>query len=147
MIERTYDTPLVQKILSHPTLLRRSGSKTEMVFDPELQRDLYYLLAIEGEEILGLIVFHQQNPGCYQGHVNYRPMYWGHKLEKYTKEAIEWMFVNTDCEKIFAFVPDRYPEVKKHSIAAGMKVEGTLEQSYRVGEKVYSQSLMGISKK
>lgn len=146
MITRTFDTPLVQEILSHPKLLRRSGSKAVMVFDPEQQQDLYYLLAIEGAEVLGLIVFHQQNAGCYQGHVNYLPNHWGKGLEKYTKEAISWMFENADCRKIFAFIPARYPEIKRHSILAGMEVEGILKSSYRVDDTVYSQYIMGVSK-
>ena len=146
MITRTFDTPLVQGLLSSPKLLRRSGSKAVKVFDPESQKDIYYLLASKDDEVLGLVVFHQQNAGCYQGHVNYLPEHWGKGLEGYTIEAINWMFNNTDCEKIFAFVPDRFPEIKRHSLLAGMKVEGVLEDSYRIGNDVYSQTIMGMSK-
>lgn len=146
MITRTFDSQLVQKVLGHPTLKRRSDIKNLGIFDPENQKDLYYLIVSEGNEVLGLLVFHPQNRGCYQGHVNYLPRYWGSGLEKYTKEAIEWMFTNADCEKIFAFIPDKFPEIKKHSIKAGMVEEGLLTNSYRVGDDLYSQTIMGISK-
>lgn len=146
MIERTFDTPLVQSILGTPTLLRRSGAKTEKIFNPELQTNIFYLVAIEQGEVMGLIVFHAQNAGCYQGHVNYLPKHWGKSLEKYTKEAIAWMFTHTDCMKIFAFIPDMYPEIKRHALLSGMKKEGALIDSYYIDGTTYSQTLMGITK-
>ena len=146
MIERTFDTALVQGILSTPTLLRRSGVKSEKVFDPELQTNIFFLVATEGDDVMGLVVFHAQNEGCYQGHVNYLPDHWGESLERYTKEAIAWMFENTDCRKIFAFIPSMYPEIKKHALLAGMTVEGNMIDSYFIDGMTYSQTLMGIAK-
>ncbi len=146
MIQRTFNTALVQKIMREPELLSRSGSKTADIYDPKNQEHIYYLLALEQKEVKGVLILHKQNNICYQGHVNYRTMYWGEGLERHTKEGIEWMFLNTDCKKIISFAPSNYPEVEKHCIAAGMVKEGELQNSTYSEGVMYNDSIMGVQK-
>ncbi len=148
MIERTFDAGVVHSIIGNKELYKRSGGSVPLdVFNPENQKDIYYLTAsIEGV-VMGLIVFHIFNhPICYQGHINYFPKYWGMQLEEHTKEAIQWMFDNTECRKIMALVPDHFPEVLVHAKRAGMKKEGYLINSIISNGKIDSQTLLGVEK-
>lgn len=146
MIVRTYNTSLVQEIMSNTILLDRSGANDASVFDPYSQEDIYYLIPCVDKEVLGLIVCHKLDTYKYQGHVNYLPRYLGKDLYKYTAEAIEWMFSNTECEKILALCPDVYPEVVAHCEASGMMKEGYIVNSTRINNELTNETLMGISK-
>ena len=147
MIERTYDTSLVRSILSNETLRERGGKYVPLEsYDPENQKELIYLLAKE-DEVLGVILYHVFNhPICYQIHVNYLPQFWGSGLIKYTNEAIDWIFTNTNCLKVIALIPDSYPEVLKHAEKAGLQLEGYLRHSTMVNNQLDNQVLMSIDK-
>ena len=147
-IERTFDAKLVQSIISDEELHKRAGLRVEVsMYDPENQKDIYYLIPRRNSWVLGVIVFDLFNhPICYQGHVNYIPEKWGSGLAKYTKAAIQWMFDNTDCLKVIALATDTYPEVLKQTKKAGLKVEGYLEKSIITNDILVNQTIMGIEK-
>lgn len=147
MITRSFNTQLIRGVFSHPELIKRvsEGYPVE-VHDPDKYRQLYYLVAHKKNEVLGVVIFHKQSNICYQGHVNYLPMYWKDSLHKYTKEAINWMFNNAGCEKIIGYCPDYYPEIKLHARRAGMEQEGYVTNSVKINNELYGESIMGISK-
>ena len=151
MIERTFDTALVRSIIGNTELFKRSGcteSKVNLKFyDPENQPELIYLTPIRKGVVIGVTVFHVfNNSFCYQGHINYLPEYWGTWLVGYTKEAINFMFNNTECTKIIAFAPDYYPEVLRHTLRVGFTVEGYLKNSTLSNGKLDNQTLISIEK-
>jgi len=148
VIERTYDTELVQSILSDSQLNKRKGDFVNIEdFDPENQKHIVYLAVSTETEVLGITVFHVfDNPIMYQGHLNYLPKFWGLGLERYTIEACKWMFDNTDCQKIIGLAPDFYPEVKKHALKCGFIEEGVMKNSTIYNNKLDNQSIMGLCK-
>ena len=147
MIERTFDTELVRSIIGDKELFRRTGDESINWYDPENQDDNYYLSVIRDNDVIGIILFHVTiSPFCYQGHVNYLPKYWGSGLAEYTKEAIQWMFDNTNCIKVVAYAPDYYPEVLKHAIKSGLKIQGYLTNSTMIDGKLDSQTILGVEK-
>ena len=146
-VERTYNTDLVRSILSNKRLSMRITDIPIEAFDPANQENLYYLVCKREQTAIGLVVFHTFNSSaCCQGHVNYLPEYWGEDLHEYTKQAIQWMFDNTDFIKIVALIPDYYPVVLKHALAAGMRKEGYLTNSVISNGKVDNMTLVGIDK-
>ena len=146
-VERTYDTKLVRSILANKRLKMRILDAPIEAFDPASQENLYYLVCKRGETAIGIVVFHAFNSlACCQGHVNYLPKYWGEDLHEYTKQAIKWMFENTDFIKIVALIPDYYAVVLKHALAAGMKKEGYLTNAVISNGKVDNMTLVGIEK-
>lgn len=145
-IERTFDTELVRSILSNSRLKLRIGAPVE-AFDPSSQKDIYYLSCVNGNDVLGLVVFHPFNTiDCCQGHVNYLPKYWGSALHEYTKLAIKWLFDNTHFIKIVALIPDYYPLVLKHALASGMQKEGYLQNSVISNGKPDNMTLLGVDR-
>ncbi len=148
MIKRTFNTDLVRSVIGDKELFKRTGEYVPIdAYDPETQKDLVYLSVEVDNVIIGLVVFHVFNhPVCYQGHVNYLPEYWGQHLERHTKEAISWMFENTECRKIVALIPDHYPEILLHAKRAGMKKEGYLINSVIADGKMDNLTLLGIEK-
>jgi len=146
-VERTYDTKLVRSILANKRLNMRILHVPVEAFDPENQEYIYYLVCKRGETAIGIVLFHAfDNLACCQGHVNYLPEYWGKDLHEYTRQAIKWMFENTDFIKIVALIPDYYAVVLKHAIAAGMKKEGYLTNAVISNGKVDNMTLVGIEK-
>ncbi len=148
MIKRTFDAELVRSIIGDDELHKRAGKHVPVdVYDPENQKELYYLSVENETEVVGVIIFHIFNHAiCYQGHVNYLPKYWGSGLAEHTREAIQWMFDNTDCLKVIALAPDTYPEVYKHAIKTGLKSEGYLKKSIMINGKLDNQTIFGIEK-
>lgn len=146
-IERTFDTDLVRSIMSNAELLKRSGGSDVSIYDPENQPDFFYLTPMRDGVVIGVALFYNLNNAfCYQAHVNYLPDYWGTWLVGYTKEALKYMFNNTQCMKVMAFVPDYYPEVLKHTLRAGFTIEGYLRNSTISNGLLDNQSLVSIEK-
>jgi len=124
IIERTYNSKLVRSILSNPELLKRSLADNVKRFDPKKQTDIIYLLVIKNDEIIGVNVIHRlNNDTCAQIHVNYLPEFWGTGLAEYTKITLDWVFECTDFKKVMCFAPEYYPEVEKHALQCGLKVD------------------------
>lgn len=149
MIERTYDTELVRDMLSDPVLNKRVTQDGDVsMFDPENQKDLIFLLAInDAGQSLGFYVVHIINsPICYQLHANFLPKYWGTGLHKYSTQAFRWMFEHTNAEKIVAFCPEIYPEVIQHAVNAGMIKEGVLTKSSIYDDKLCDNHIMAITR-
>jgi len=146
-IKRTFDTKLVRSIIGETELFKRSGDAAIEMYDPENQPELIYLTPMRAGEVIGITVFHVfNNMFCYQGHMNYLPQYWGTWLIGHTKDAINWMFDNTECTKIVAFAPDYYPEVLKHTMRVGFEVEGYLKNSTMSNGKLDNMTLVSIEK-
>lgn len=147
LVERTRDTELVRSILSHPELFKRSNLANLDQLDPENQTDIIYLLVKNNNDIVGLSIVHTFNNSiCCQIHVNYFPEYWGNGLADYSNLTLDWIFDNTDYQKVVAFAPDYYPQVKKHCEACGLKLEGYLLNSVLSDGKLDNQSIMSIEK-
>jgi len=148
MIKRTFDAELVRSIIGNKELHKRAGKHIPVeAYDPETQKEMYYLSVEKEGEVIGVIIFHIFNHAiCYQGHVNYLPEHWGSGLAKYTREAIQWMFDNTECLKVIALAPDSYPEVLKHAGKSGLVTEGYLRKSIMVNGKLDGQTILGIEK-
>lgn len=147
-ITRTFDTQLVREILSDPKLNKRVTRDGDvMMFDPENQRELYYLLATDGDETIGFVLYHMFNsPICFQLHLNYLSKYWGSNLDKYTKKSVDWMLENTDARKLIALCPTIYPTVKAHISKSGFTEEGILKDSSIFNNKICDNAIMGLSK-
>lgn len=148
MITRTRDTQLVRSILSSEGLkVKVLGDYPVEIFDPENQDDIYYLLATNNDDPVGVIVCHSiDNPLMFQSHINFLKKYWGTDLTSYSMEAARWMFENTICEKLIGFIPDPYPLVKRHILKCGFKVEGYLEKSVRIHGELVGETIVGLCK-
>lgn len=148
MIERTFDTELVRSILGDEILRERGGKYVPLnAYDPELQKEMIYLSVKRNDEVIGIILYHVFNhPICWQIHVNYLPEHWGSGLSVFTRASIQWMFDNTDCQKVVALIPDCYPEVIRHSEKVGLSTEGYIRDSIMINDKLENQVLMGVSK-
>ena len=79
-------------------------------------------------------------------HANFKSKYWGSGLHKYSTQAFKWMFKNTTAEKIVAFCPTIYPEVKQHAAKAGMIEEGCILDSSKYNGELCDNHIMGISR-
>jgi RimJ/RimL family protein N-acetyltransferase len=146
-IDRTYDTELVRSILSDSELLKRAGGLPVETYDPANQQDIIYLIPKIDDNPIGVTVLHYfSSPICFQIHVNYKPEFWGHKLNRFSDMALQWVWENTDIEKVIAFAPDCYPEVKKHAERSGMVAEGLLTNATKHNGKLIDQHIMGVSK-
>ena len=57
-----------------------------------------------------------------------------------------WMFKNTDCQKIMGFIPAEYKHMVMLMIMCGGRREGILTSSWKIDNKVSDMILVGITK-
>lgn len=89
MIERCTDYRRVKKLTS-----------ADICASPEV----FYLIETDGVDDLGVFYFHECEGG-YMIHVEMTNNFRGKQAAESYKDAFEWMFENTVCEKIIGEIP------------------------------------------
>jgi len=151
-IERTQDAALVKSIITHPRIypsVTDDGAPRPELFDASeavKHKNVYFLLARAGEELLGCFMLHSHNAVLYEVHTCLLPNAWGPRAVEAGVAGRRWMFANTPCEKIMTFVPQGNGLAFKFAKRCGMQLEGILTKSYKKGGKLLDQSLLGVAK-
>lgn len=147
--ERTTDYKLIKSIVTHPRVYQHVSDDFAMPpedWEPTQHELIWYLLVKEGEEVLGLFTIIPHNAICWDVHTTLLPTAWGPKGRKAAREALRWMFTNTDCKRLTTEVPDYNSLALRFAEAAGMKKYGYNPESFQKGGKIQGMTLLGISK-
>jgi RimJ/RimL family protein N-acetyltransferase len=73
------------------------------------------------------------------------PEYWGNGIN-YTMALLDWLFANTPCQKLIAFIPEKNQKMLALALKSGLKKEGFIENSFLSGGVLHGQNLLGITK-
>lgn len=103
-VKRTHDMQAVQAIMSHPRIWPHIHDDSVREPAPADHEHLVWLLAVDDDKPVGVFLFYPLTAVSYEGHVSMLPCAWGRSVE-YAKDAIEWMFANTPCERICGATP------------------------------------------
>lgn len=87
-------------------------------------------------------IFIKHNQVLYTFHVAALPEARGQVAIDAGKKAFEWMFQNTDCMKIFSFVPALRTNVVKYMESLGMVKSGTIKKSIVMDCELEDQEIM-----
>lgn len=103
-IERTHDMQAVKAIMSHPRIWPHIHDDSVSEPAPADLEHLIWLLATDTAGPAAVFLFYPLTAVSYEGHVSVLPRVWG-KSAEYARQAIEWMFANTPCERICGATP------------------------------------------
>jgi hypothetical protein len=146
IIERSTDYDALRSIMTNPEIwdtITNDGCDVE-TWQPEQDR-MYLLGSIEGEYV-GVFVIHMSDIGIYQCHVQVLPSMRKLYAIEFGKMVINWVWKNTEINKLFALIPDIYPNVKNFSELHGFHQEGLITKSFIKNGSLCSQWLMTIER-
>ena len=106
--ERTFDYPLVRSLMTHPRVyrwLQSDGAPPASEYRPPENPLLWYVLAYDGSELLGLFIFAPQTRVCWEAHICMLPSAWGFKSVRACQQVIPWFGRAVGCKKIVGSVP------------------------------------------
>lgn len=151
-ISRTQHVGLIKSIVTHPKIYPHVADDTAPPpeeFDPSVAAEhpgYYFLVARDGEEVLGLFMVHQHNGVMFEIHTCLLPSAWGERALEAGRAVLRWVFDNTPCEKLITFVPKYNRLAKKFALACGLVEEGVVSSSYKKNGRLLDQHLLGIEK-
>lgn len=148
---RTDNADLVRKILTVPKLydvITEDNSPPRDEFQPIMHPDVIYLLAVRDKKVLGVFVVHPLNRTVAVGHANFLPNQWGEREQnkQIGQAALQWVWDNTEYQKIVTTVPVIYKHVLAYTQRIGMKREGMMRKSHLKHGELHDQYYMGISR-
>ncbi len=147
--ERTFDYELIKKIATHPRVYPNASddfSPSPEDWEPIRHEQIWYVLARDGEELLGMFALIPENMICWNIHVCLLPNSWGPKAKEAGEQIIHWIFENTPCLRLVADVPEYNTLVLNLAMRSGMQKYGINEKSHKKGGILHNQIQMGISK-
>lgn len=128
------DVEIVDKILKHSDVFNFITDDFSLPIDeftgaPLLENDAVYVLIDDGESFCSIFI--PQNGILYSGHQNVLPEIRGKKAVEIGKMMCQWMFNNTNCEKIIGYVPETNKPAKMFAFMMGFKFEHRLTGAMR----------------
>lgn len=145
---RIYDAALVKRIMTLPEIwetIAEDGQDPDK-YDCDVDGECW-LLMVDGDDVVGLYNIHGINSIQCQIHAHVLPEH----RKKHSYEtgvlALKWLHENEPSyQKLIAFVPVIYENVKKFTCQFGFQVEGLNRKSYLKNGKVVDQYLLGITR-
>lgn len=147
--ERSEDWALIKRIATHPRIypsISDDFSPKREEWEPFKGDEIWYLVARDNGEVLGMFALIQSNKICWQVHTCMLPSSWGELALRAAKEATEWVWKNSPCLRLITEVP-AYNRIALHfAKSAGMTEYGVNPTSYMHAGKLWDVTLLGVSK-
>lgn len=114
-------------------------------YTPDLIKE-YWIGLLNDKELVGCARFHQLTSITWEAHAFILPDF----RKKYGPlsclTTLNWMIENTDCQKIVANVPNRFPNVMGFLEKIGFKKEGVNRQSFTKDGKLWDIVNYGLTR-
>lgn len=147
--ERTSDMDIVRGIARHPRIyegISDDFSPKVGDFNPIDHPDIWYVLAWDDKELLGMWTLVPENHVCWEVHTCLLPSAWGPRASRAVKLAIRWAFENSKCLRLVTKVPAYNRIALRFAERAGMTEYGVNPKSFMKNGELHDQHLLGISK-
>jgi RimJ/RimL family protein N-acetyltransferase len=148
--EPTRNYGLIRGILTHPAIFRHvtdDAAPAPADFRPNEDERIIYLLAWDGAELLGLVMFVPQGAVCLDVHVAFLPTAWGERAHDAMRGAVAWAFVHTGCARIVGAVAVSNPLAIAFAKSTGFAEWGRNPSSFLKNGKLRDVIHLGISRK
>ncbi len=147
-VERTTSVDAVRAIVDRAEI--RAATVEGGFASVPMHPKIYCLLAKEElfgdgavyDATVGVVAFLPLNSITWNPHVAILPEHRGCGTEALAA-AVEWMFANTECRKIFASPPEFNVAMIRVFEKCGFSIEGISPKSYRWHGQVHDRLLMG----
>ena len=132
IISRTFDVQAVRKILTHPVIWKAVSDPGQDIgaFIPPVD-DCIYL--IDNKQI-GLFIVHLDAEG-WSCHVQVLPEHRESLALEFGKKVIQWIWDNTEIDRLIASIPEAYPNVKRFSETQGFTDYGKKDSEWLIEVK------------
>jgi len=147
--ERTRDWALIKQIVTHPRIypfVADDFSAKPEEWQATQSDSIWYVLAKECAEVLGVFIFIPQYQTCWDVHTCLLPLSYGAKAKEAGKGIIEWIWANTPCLRIVTVVPEYNRLALKFAKESGLVCYGINPRSYMKNGKLCDLIELGISK-
>lgn len=148
-ISRTFDGELVRQVMTHPQIwphISDDGTAPVEEWRPADPTAVLYMVARDGEEVLGLWMLLPQNSITWEIHTCLLPNAWGPRARQAAKMMAEWIWANTPCRRLVTTVPEPNQLAKRFAVRAGMQEYGRNPASFLKNGVLHDQVLLGISR-
>ncbi len=147
--QRTRDWALVKWIATHPMIwpnITDDFAPEPADWKPRTDEEIIYLIARDGDEVLGMFIFFPDNPVCWDVHVCMLPSAWGPRSLAAFLEMFQWVWANTNCMRIVGAVPKWNRRAALFALKAGMECFGINRKSHKKYGTLHDMALFGVSK-
>lgn len=130
-IERVYDIDVVMSVLGRDDIWPHISPKGMMPsdFNPPMTEDFYYLAAM-APSLVGIFIYHPTADREMMTHHQVLPEHRGSRSIDYSMASVDWIFRNTDTDRLICEIPEGYENVIAHA------EKGGFTKYCKVGDKV-----------
>ena len=146
--ERTEDAERVCRILTERRCWEtiRDDFTEAPDFRPNADSRIWYVIAREDGRDLGLFIFVPRNTVLWEWHVAVLPWAWGFASRRAGRQAIEWFFEQTQCERLIGEIAEFNRCAIAYAQAMGMQQYGRNPRSFARHGRLWDVVLFGLSR-
>ena len=138
---RTTDREYIRSVFTHPAIYPHvcdDFNADPGAWEPVITGDVVYLRPEDGG---ACFLFHPHSRVLWEVHSAVLPEYRNHSLE-YVKACAAWLQANTTCKCLMTLVPEGNYRARRLAEAVGMRLTGTLPNSFLKGGALVDQALL-----
>jgi RimJ/RimL family protein N-acetyltransferase len=146
--KRTWDTTLVESIVTHPKLYRfSSDDRSPRAEDWRAPVDprCWYVLAYEDDELLGLYLVIEDFE-AWEIHVCLLPSAWGETALRASREIAPWLFARSECPRLECAIREDNRLALRLALRAGFRVIDRLPSSWLQDGRAYDRMVLSLEK-
>ena len=147
-LRRTDDYELIRGVMTHPAVyphISDDGCPPVEEFRPSESESLWYVVAEDAGELLGLWLLVPLNSICWEIHTCLLPCAYGPRGQAAAKEMAAWIWANTPCRRLVTTVPKPNQLALRFAVRAGMQEYGRNPASFLKNGVLHDQVLLGMS--
>lgn len=136
-------------MIAHPRVYRwvtDDFSPPAAEFQPTEHPAIWYVLAMDGEELLGMWTFVPHNGVCWEAHTYLLPGHGFRRGREAARQVAAWIWENTPCHRIITNVPRFNRVALKFARDAGMAEFAVNPRSFQKNGILHDQVLLGMSR-
>jgi len=146
LVSRTFDEALIYDcIVASWKHVSDDGSPRADLYFPDIGQHNYWLTVHLHGEFLGIFLASPHGTACKEVHAALLPNARGYAVGA-AKQAIKWMFNNTECARLIAWIPAYNRLAVNMARKSGMTVCGVNNKSFLKDGALHDEVLLGISK-
>jgi RimJ/RimL family protein N-acetyltransferase len=147
--ERTTDYELIRAMATRPEVWDAVSDDFAQPVEnwaPMRSDLLWYVIARDGEEVLGFWMFVPHSPVSWEIHTCLLPECGYRRARLAAREMLDWLWRKTSIVRLVTNVPEYNRAARAFAKAAGMVEFGTNERSYMKNGVLHDQIMLGISR-
>lgn len=148
-LERLTDAGLIKSIVTDPRIYSRMADDfappAEEYVPPLPEQAIYVGLQVDGV-VKGLWVLVPHSRILWEVHTALLPEVWGTTAREAAPMLLEWVWANTECQRLYTLVPAYARATRKFAQHAGMLECGKHEKAFLKDGELADLVILGINR-